>query len=124
MKNGSQYRAVQNLKCAIFRTSCEHLVVTIVILFLCLMEKIILISKIIFFPPQTIGKKLPPTTVTPDASKTEMDSRTKGEFPYFSILSLKAVQGFPIIQMLLKNPYIILMAFLNTPKKMHTSVFH
>ncbi|XP_073083431.1 SH3 domain-containing kinase-binding protein 1 isoform X7 [Manis javanica] len=37
---------------------------------------------------ETIGKKLPPTTVTPDASKTEMDSRTKAKdyckviFPY------------------------------------------
>lgn len=42
-----------------------------------------------FLPVEkTIGKKLPPTTVTPDASKTEMDSRTKAKdyckviFPY------------------------------------------
>uniref|UniRef100_A0A9L0SP81 SH3 domain containing kinase binding protein 1 n=1 Tax=Equus caballus TaxID=9796 RepID=A0A9L0SP81_HORSE len=37
---------------------------------------------------ETIGKKLPPTTATPDSSKTEMDSRTKSKdyckviFPY------------------------------------------
>jgi hypothetical protein len=36
---------------------------------------------IALFSPQTIGKKLPPATSTPDPSKTEMDSRTKSEFP-------------------------------------------
>ncbi|XP_023489355.1 SH3 domain-containing kinase-binding protein 1 isoform X5 [Equus asinus] len=42
-----------------------------------------------FLPVEkTIGKKLPPTTATPDSSKTEMDSRTKSKdyckviFPY------------------------------------------
>ncbi|XP_024593767.1 SH3 domain-containing kinase-binding protein 1 isoform X2 [Neophocaena asiaeorientalis asiaeorientalis] len=42
-----------------------------------------------FLPVEkTIGKKLPPTAVTPDSSKTEMDSRTKAKdyckviFPY------------------------------------------
>lgn len=35
-----------------------------------------------FLPVEkTIGKKLPPATSTPDPSKTEMDSRTKSEFP-------------------------------------------
>jgi len=64
--------------------SCELFVIMILMfLFLCLMQRIILISKNHLFPPQTIGKKLPPTAATPDSSKPEMDSRTKGEFSLF-----------------------------------------
>ena len=79
-------------------------------------------SKDHLFSPQTIGKKLPPTAATPDSSKTEMDSRTKGEFPYVSVLCLKAVKGFIIIETLLKNPYIILMAFLKHMGKKCTQI--
>lgn len=42
------HRTAQSL-CAVFRTSCEHFVIMILILFLCVMEQIILINRIIFF---------------------------------------------------------------------------